>query len=444
MHVRKLASAHEVSCSTLRQRPATTHTVIQVLSADVHGTLSEQMSDGADNQAMASDSHPIRAATSVCRQRLKACAEYAILNESHWAENQVTEFNLWSSGVGASADDLNCLDKRLREDVPGQQVVLSVLSTLAAWAHQCIELAKAIAHEHALPDRTGSLPDGFSNSVLDGPGRMTLHEAQATIEELLRVLVELEVAIRRAGMTSRLRRADRTLDREWETYVELSKHLEFILKIHEACLRRHIPADQCREPFAVSGHEVDASRQGPTAVEQSSSSLRTNDEIDVDIVLDSLSENKIPLRPEQQLLIHANVKRAHRFAFHKRRQEKLDNVKVQNSPATIHVHTQPFPDAPYVAVDRSVQLKPQPSHLADVGAPPSVKSTGTTDHASNHVAGSAIEKVAATARQDRTAGVAATALALRANYPKPPKKTGKCPYCFIPLSIGTDDMSQWK
>jgi hypothetical protein len=60
------------------------------------------------------------------------------------------------------------------------------------------------------------------------------------------------------------------------------------------------------------------------------------------------------------------------------------------------------------------------------------------------VAGSAIEKVAATARQDRTAGVAATALALRANYPKPPKKTGKCPYCFIPLSIGTDDMSQWK
>lgn len=403
------------------------------------------MSDGADNQTKASDPlpdpFPIRAATGVCRQRLKACAEHALLNESHWAENQATEFNLWVSGVGASANDLNCLDKRLNEDIPGQQVVLSVLGTLAAWAHQCIELARATAGGHALPHRPGSRSDVFNSSTSERSGRMTLHEAQATIEELLRVLVELEVAIRRAGMTSRLRRADRTLERELGTYDELSKHLEFILKIHELCLRKHVSSGQPLEARAMSGHEADASRRGPTAVEQSLSSHLVNPTIHINAVLDSLFKNDIILRPEQQLLVHANVKRAHRFAFHKRRQETLDNVDVQHPSATVQVHARPNRKKRAVAVKRSAPLEPQAAHL---GAPSALESTGTTDHASNHVAGSTMEKAAMTQRRNGNIGVAATALALRADYPKPPKKSGRCPYCSIPLTIGTGDMVQWR
>jgi hypothetical protein len=68
---------------------------------------------------------------------------------------------------------------------------------------------------------------------------MTLAEAKHGIEELLRALVDLEIAVRRAGTTSRVKRADRTFHKRKDQYGELYRHLGFILRVSQAPQRSY-------------------------------------------------------------------------------------------------------------------------------------------------------------------------------------------------------------
>ncbi len=129
----------------------------------------------------------IRAITQVCRQKLQECSQQASLQEGHWAENRSSEFNLWDSGIGASANELNCLDKRLERDKSAQKVVIGALRTLAAWTTKCGELAKALEHTTGFwdsqPGRNSMSPNEQMTYV---PDSITLDEAKVAVEGLLK------------------------------------------------------------------------------------------------------------------------------------------------------------------------------------------------------------------------------------------------------------------
>jgi hypothetical protein len=171
------------------------------------------------------------------------------------------------------------------------------------------------------------------------------------------------------------------------------------------------------------------------------------DELNINSVLDKLRGNKTSVRPEQEVLILANIKRADRFVFHKNRQEKLRPEQVQQSASNVQDqaqshHTQP-PDPPFMSRRQSDQSITPSSH-AKAGAPSSQQSTGTTNQASDFKPNSSLENVTKVEKPVVAPGVAATTIARRADYPKPPKDTTRCPYCFIPFRSEAKDMLQWK
>ena len=384
----------------------------------------------------------IRTATQVCRQRLQECASHKLLQERHWAENRAGEFNLWSSGVGACADEANSLDKRLEQDIPAQKVVIGALSTLAAWTTKCTDLARA---------------EGFDAEPLNDDPRpaevlpndsITLGDAKKMVEALLATLVDLEIAIRRAGMASRLRRADRTFETRRNDYTELSENLKFILRVYEASRHEHISSQRHAE---TSSDRMDAG----LAVARPSEILHENhrsstdgtgpagpSKINVNVVLRGLASNGELLRPEQQILVLANLKRADRFAFQKARQSRLGMSEVQRSSEPVPFYGSSA-NQPLQSRIRSGEQYRQPSILRSTKVAirsPSEASTSTTDQVSDFKRNEPMEK----AIKAKEPGVAATTIALRASYPKPPRDKVRCPYCFVPFEGEVDDAHQWK
>ncbi|KAF2452255.1 hypothetical protein BDY21DRAFT_176252 [Lineolata rhizophorae] len=374
---------------------------------------------------------PIRAATQVCRQSLQECASRASLREDHWAENRSSDFNLWDSGVGACANELNCLDKRLERDISAQKVVIGALSTLAAWTTKCRELAEAVEPTKESPDHhRGSHSMSTNEKSTDPPDSTTLDEAKSIVEGLLKILVDLEIAIKRAGTASRMRRADRTFNKRKYRYVELSEHLEFILRVSGAPRRHHTLANQRSAPVDIDNIAIapaldqsGASQQSHILVDQRSAPA-ISDEIDVKSALDQLQGEKAPLRPEQQILLLANIKRADRFLFYKGRREQLKSEQAQKPSQAVRVQVRSSraqPSDPPIKSEEQLGQSSQP--LTNEHATParSQHSAGTTNQASDYVLGISLEKAIELTSPDKT----------------------KCPYCFIPFKGEADDVRQW-
>jgi hypothetical protein len=341
------------------------------------------------------------------------------LQEGHWAENRSSDFNLWASGVGACANELNCLDKRLERDISAQKVVIGALSTLAAWTTKCKELAEAVEPATGSPDhQPGSNSMSTNEQSTDPSDNITLDEAKNIIEGLLETLVDLEIAIRRAGTASRVRRADRTFDKRKHHYAELSEHLEFILRVAGAPRRNHASANQRSAPAKT-------------------------DEIDIESALDRLQGEKAPLCPEQQILLLANIKRTDRFLFYKGRQEQLRSEQAQKPAQAVRVQVRSSraqPSDPPIKTEEQLGQSLQTLRNEHAISTRSQHYTGTTNQASDYVPGSLLEK----AIEVTSPGVAATAITLRVDYPKPPKDKTKCPYCLIPFKGEADNVRQWK
>jgi hypothetical protein len=281
------------------------------------------------------------------------------------------------------------------------------------------------------------------------PDSITLDEAKNTVEGLLKILVDLEIAIRRAGTASRVRRADRTFNKRKDHYAELSEHLQFILRVSGAPRRNHTSANQRSAPanidkvvIAPAPDQSGAPQQSHCSADQRSAPAKT-DEIDVESALDQLRGEKAPLRPEQQILLLANIKRTDRFLFYKYRQEQLRSEQAQKPSQAVRVqvrspHSQP--SNPPIKSEEQLRQSLQPLTNEHATSARSQRSTGTTNQASDYVPSSSLEK----AIEVTFPGVAATTIALRADYPKPPKDKTKCPYCLIPFKSEADDMRQWK
>jgi len=86
---------------------------------------------------------PIHAATARTRTALEQCQLQPELMKHQWAENRLADFTLWDTGIGASAHDKVSLDHRLASQPETQDVVLSLLRTLAVEADRCLQQGSA-------------------------------------------------------------------------------------------------------------------------------------------------------------------------------------------------------------------------------------------------------------------------------------------------------------
>lgn len=59
-----------------------------------------------------------------------------------WAENRLADFNLWASGVGASATTQASLDWRLHYQPKARIVLVSLLVALKEFVEQCNDLGE--------------------------------------------------------------------------------------------------------------------------------------------------------------------------------------------------------------------------------------------------------------------------------------------------------------
>jgi hypothetical protein len=56
------------------------------------------------------------------------------------------------------------------------------------------------------------------------PDSITLDKAKNTVKGLLKILVDLEIVIKKAGTASYVRRADRTFNKQKHYYTKLLEH----------------------------------------------------------------------------------------------------------------------------------------------------------------------------------------------------------------------------
>ena len=298
------------------------------------------------------------------------------------------------------------------------------MSTLAAWATLCRDLANGSKAHVVAVDQQPSTSKATSQAEGGGKGDdqdITLEEAKLSVEQLLRILVNLGVAIRQASAASRLSNADRTFKKHKHKYSSLIEHLTFLLQL----------SDISREKVLLDDRGT------------------TEERIQVSIALEGAVEQQHPLRFEQQALINANVKRLHRFEFAKKRRDKLkmpvdkqdsapdsspqeELSRPQSTPALTSEIQYPT-RVPKASSTKGVEKLPPPS---------SQYSIATTNQLSEFVAEVPLETTVEEIR-------APTAIALKADYPKPPKPSNDatglvCPYCSLTLLSETAQTAKWK
>lgn len=361
----------------------------------------------------------IRSVTQECRLRLQECVirhaggvgkgesiNAPNLARSHWAENRLSDFNLWDAGVGASAAAPNSLDLRLREDASAKKVVISSLSTLATWATLYRDIADGFEPQARGADEEDDQP-------------ITLEEARLSVEQLLGILVNLGVAIRQSSAISRLGKADGTFQKHKHEYSSLIQHLTFILHLSD------LP--RAKVPVGDGG--------------------ATAEMIQVPIASHGALEQRRPLRFEQQVLIDANAKRRHGFEFASERRDELkmavdpqDSALASSPDSRLRDGLSQSVPAPTGEIQYPTMMAKAPSTEALEKPPPrSQRSTATTNQ---------LSELTADVPLDSLVEELPAAIALKADYPSPPKPsdaTGPvCPYCNLTLPSETARAGQWK
>jgi hypothetical protein len=82
-------------------------------------------------------------ATAACRKSLVKCLKVEELMKNEWAENRLADFNLWASGIGASASNRASLDARLALKSDARDIIANLLRLLNTVVEECILLGKS-------------------------------------------------------------------------------------------------------------------------------------------------------------------------------------------------------------------------------------------------------------------------------------------------------------
>jgi hypothetical protein len=376
---------------------------------------------------------PIRAVTRECRLQLQECAAAPEFADYQWAENRLSDFNLWDAGVGATAGAANALDTRLKDDLAARNVVISSINTLAAWARkwkQLAESSKISAKHEVIHEQADAV------AIEDEDADITLEEAEYTIELMLRILVNLGTSIRKAGTASRLGAADRTFEGHKDDYSDMIEYLTEHLQLFNW--------------MAIAARDLIASHDTQAVQTQDAA----QDQVSVPIAVEGDDRLHAPLRPEQEILITAVAKRIHRFKFHKARDEKLKISVDKESPTSDlpppppKTPPIPGPTLPTIPEDGNGNTAPgltstggrkvfHPTPSAPPQSPSDYQAASSTNKLSKYEGAGPLQPTLENSQE----AAPPTTIAFKADYPKiPPIPDGaiifKCPYCFY--SIGNE------
>jgi hypothetical protein len=228
----------------------------------------------------------------------------------------------------------------------------------------------------------------------DDESEITLTEAKNSIEELLHTLVVIGLAIRRAGTASRHRQADRTFESDSNTQ-DLKSHLEFLLR-----LPLLLKAQKASNASHVAG---------------------------------LLEIEEIVLSPEQLILLRATLKRRHRIRFAQSQGIKLKDLRSQSQEESRPIVAPP-PDIPRITISEAAEENSRDTPYSAAALEKYAHSTVSkpSDYAAGQYLGQQIKT--------QNEGVAATIIAMHADYPKPPPtidgiQVFQCPYCCLTFPI---------
>lgn len=259
----------------------------------------------------------------------------------------------------------------------------------------------------------------------DDESEITLTEAKNSIEELLHTIVVIGLAIRRAGTASRHRQADRTFESDSNTqeYEDLKDHLEFLLRL----------------PLLLKDRKASKSPDASSDVSSHNASH----------VAGPLEIEKIGLSPEQLILLKATLKRRHRIRFAQTQGMKLKDLRLQSpEESTMPRQTNaPALDMSHIKISEAAEGKSRDTGKPEYSAAALEKyAHSTVSKPSDYAAGQSLEQQI----QTQNEGVAATIVAMHADYPKPPPtidgiQVFQCPYCHLTFPIELSEAtSLWR
>ncbi|KAK6514018.1 hypothetical protein TWF506_008446 [Arthrobotrys conoides] len=355
------------------------------------------------------ETQPIRAAAAECRKSLATCLAVPRLKNGGWAENRLVDFNLWAAGAGVSAKGKLSLDQRLSTKPEVQSTLVNLLELLQMFVEDCRDLAKDVDNVPDGPLIIGQNTDPEVNidssmQRVDEISPVELSskeiEAQRDVEVTLDQIIRLTVAIRKAGSSSRLKRADRSFNLDNPKIQELKGFLELIV------------------------HPKGLKEDGQ-------------------------------LTPIQSRLVEANLRRWHRFSYAKLHSKKLARADTALMEAIPENSAPAFEDKPQdnskpavsfnipgtdlVSEVLIVAPEDQPPRAFSVIAP-----TATT-------AASAIEDniIIPDKPMTRTPATVISRISSKIAYPRPPNVSRyhtvfKCPCCLQSLPVAYTERSQWK
>ncbi|KAL7908138.1 hypothetical protein GGI35DRAFT_54686 [Trichoderma velutinum] len=191
-------------------------------------------------------------ATAECRKSFMKCQELSALMKGKWAENRLADFNLWASGLGASARNRASLDSRLALRPDTRDTIANLLRLLNTVVVKCIALAQpgktedqaviekqeqrgriSTASPQAASARSfspwpdDSSSDSLSDDASDLAPDTSFSKAMKDVDVILNQLARIAVVIRRSGTRSRLQKADRMFNPK--DYQELNTHLTSVI-----------------------------------------------------------------------------------------------------------------------------------------------------------------------------------------------------------------------
>ncbi|KAF2009060.1 hypothetical protein BU24DRAFT_497614 [Aaosphaeria arxii CBS 175.79] len=402
----------------------------------------------------------IQEAVARCRLELELCVKSVKLNEKHWADNRLSDFNLWDAGVGASDKYSRSLDFRLRNDSAARNVVIGTIQILLAWVKESRNLG--ISEErnegysvekdsvniqgketasHTLPDQAphydeeSRSPRGSSSSS-DRPNtdandsdEITIEESKLSVEQLLASLIDIGIAIRKAGTVSRLRNADDIFEKYKSMYSSFEKDLE--------------------EHLGLLNRIATIAGRGRKNTDGQNTTL----ELCIESKMIKPSDQLTPTTAEQNTLITHNMQRRHRFVVQRsRRKGRPDKL-----PSSTVMPSSELPEQEHTteASHDTASGGSQPSKPvipADIfESRPSEEPKAVSEHSgsnfnkvSEYEPQAPLEKMV----EDLQIAASATAIALRMRHPKPPKLQGgdafTCPYCLQTLSSHHTEKRRWK
>lgn len=322
-----------------------------------------------------------------CRRHLEACVALpAVVADEDFFRMRLADFNLWASGSGALANARLSLDARLAEEPNVHAVILNLLCLLGSLLEKCQHQQDGSTFPNdriAKPSRTLS---GSQASGQEETDSQSLLDALDRIKRLITHLVRISTAIRRSGTRARLEQADSEFEKD--------RHDE---------LKRFLTILVAGKAFGMRYEEA-------------------------------------KLDPIIDRLIHANLRRRHRFLYSWRRATKQapSDQEVENQQKLV-----PGPGKVEKSAKPELRLGASSSRNVDTQRPATTLSLIASS------AATPLKEPVEMPSGSQASHIAATSTTSKVIYPRAPKvaadqETFRCPCCWQTLPVASSKGSPWK